>query len=291
MSSVLRHPLNRGGKLQALRDYVFWNAARFTLDAEFVLHMPEGIDLLLGREQNYATSIYVHSLPDFAEMLFLSHLLREAELFADVGANVGMYSTWAAGSAGANVVAIEPVPLTFAGLTKNIRLNGLESLIDPLQVAVGESPGHANMSSSEGGLNHVLEHAVRPDSILASVMRLDDIFADKCPFAMKLDVEGFELRALSGARTILADVNLRAIIIELKNLHLNCYGTNVREVRQLLMANGFFPHRYDPFTRRVEPLTEHQETNEIFIRRNDAEVADRLSSARRIVLPGFSSGV
>jgi len=62
--------------------------------------MPSGLQIILGKKENYGSSAYTHFLSDYAELLFLTHCLRSEDLFVDIGANVGMYSIWAAGSTG-----------------------------------------------------------------------------------------------------------------------------------------------------------------------------------------------
>ncbi len=208
LADVWNHPLNRGSKWHAIRDYVLWNAVRFTMDARHVVRLPEGVDIIVGPKDKSGTSVYVHSLPDFAEMLFLAHLLQPGDLFADVGANVGMYSTWVSRVTGAKVIAMEPVPSTYETLRQNIRLNDLEALIEPIRTAAGDTSGEVLMSSELAGSNHILPENVE-GAIQTPIARLDDILAGRCPSAIKIDVEGFELQALRGAVSILGDTGLR----------------------------------------------------------------------------------
>jgi FkbM family methyltransferase len=253
LADVWNHPLNRGSKWHALRDYVLWNAVRFTMDARHVVRLPEGVDLIVGQKDKLGTSVYVNSLPDFAEMLFLAHLLQPGDLFADVGANVGMYSVWVSRVTGANVIAMEPVPSTYETLHQNIRLNNLEALIEPMRTAAGDTSGEALMSSEMAGSNHILAENVE-GAIQTPIARVDDILVGRCPSAMKIDVEGFELQALRGAVSILGDTRLKAIVIELQDATLTHYGTCEQEVRQLLEDHGFRSHSYDPFSRTLSPL-------------------------------------
>jgi FkbM family methyltransferase len=290
ISSVLSHPLNRGSKGRALWDYFVWNVARFSMDSRQVVRMPEGIDLIVGRRENYATGVYVHSLPDFWEMLFFAHLLRSNDLFADVGANVGMYSLWVARTTGARVIAVEPVAETYGNLRKNIRLNELDALIEPMNTGVGDLPGEFYMSESKGGMNHVLQE---PDehSVAIPVRRLDDIFSGSVPVAMKMDVEGFEMRALKGATRLLQNTAFKALLIELQDRTLKRYGTSAQEVRSFLEAQGFVACIYKPIQRKLVPITAEHELNVIFVKRNDAEVATRIAEGRKIRLSNFPQGV
>ena len=56
-------------------------------------------------------------------MIAWRRVLRPGDLFLDVGANVGSYTIWA-GELGADVIALEPAPDTYALLLENIDLNG-----------------------------------------------------------------------------------------------------------------------------------------------------------------------
>ena len=141
LKEVWSHPINRGSRLLALRDYALWNAVRFSMDARHVVRLPEGLEIILGKKENYGSVVYTHFLSDYAELLFLAHCLRSGDLFADVGANVGLYSVWVGGSTGARVVAFEPNPTTFLALNQNIRLNDLGALIEAHQFAIGDVSG------------------------------------------------------------------------------------------------------------------------------------------------------
>src|SRR5215469_18776784 len=47
LSAIWNHPLNRGSKLRALRDYVLWNALRFSIDAAHIVPLPEGAEIIV----------------------------------------------------------------------------------------------------------------------------------------------------------------------------------------------------------------------------------------------------
>jgi FkbM family methyltransferase len=262
---------------------------RFSIDAGHIVSLPEGAEIIT-RKENYSTGIYVHSVPDFAEMFFLAHLLRPGDLFVDVGANIGMYSIWVSHATGASTLALDPVPGTFETLRKNIRLNDLEALIESLRTAVGDVAGDVLMTSNKGGLDHIVQKQVE-GAIQVPVARIDDLLIGRCPFAMKIDVEGFELQALRGAAATLRDRRLKAIIIELADWILTRYGTSAQEVRSLLESRGFHLYNYDPFNRTLAPIIAHRGLNAIFIRENDDEISRRLSSGRKIPVSGYPSGI
>lgn len=60
-------------------------------------------------------------------MLLLSELLRDKDVFFDIGANIGYYSICAASERGnLRVIAFEPHPKLFPILQDNARVNGYD---------------------------------------------------------------------------------------------------------------------------------------------------------------------
>jgi FkbM family methyltransferase len=293
LERTYRHPLNRGSKARALRDYFVWNAARFSLDAQFVLNLPENLKIIVGREENYGTSVYVHSLHDFDEMLFLAHVLRTEDTFADIGANVGLYSVWVSGATGATSVAVEPVPKTYELLRQNVRLNDLCQKIETWPVAVAEEPGEVAMDVGSSGTNHVV-FAPRHDTVSILSDTLERILGGTVPYAMKIDVEGFELRVLRGAVKTMKECGLHVIVIELQDVTLLKYGANMREVRTFIEEFGFRAYAYDPRKRMLSEMPaghkSSYDSNVIFARDLD-DIRGRLASGRKIISPLFPDGI
>ena len=289
LSAVWNHPLNRGSRTKAIRDYLVWNAARFWMDAKHLVTLTDSIGIILGKKENYGSAVYAHSVSDFSEMLFLAHLLRTDDLFLDVGANAGLYSVWVSGVTGARVIAFEPVPATFDLLTKNIRLNDLTDLVTAHQTAVGSESGHATMTASEGGLDHIVTNG-SCGTVSVEVKRLDDVTAGLHPKAIKIDVEGFELAVLTGAKKLLEDQSLSAIVIELQDWTLHKFSTSEREIRDLISSYGFMSYTYDPKTRELSRAPGTQSLNEIFVRLSE-DVTSRLKSAKRVCTPLLPEGL
>lgn len=124
----------------------------------------------------------------------------------DVGANVGAYSMllgqWV-GPAG-RVYAFEPAPHTFSGLVRHIHLNDLEDVVRPLAEAVGDRETRAEFLLMEtAGESRLAAPDDRPGGRLTvPVVTIDGFCAREGidPDFIKIDVEGWELAALRGAR-------------------------------------------------------------------------------------------
>ena len=123
----------------------------------------------------------------------------------DVGANIGCTSLLFS-DLGQQVVAFEPLSRTFELLQKNISL-AKKNNIQTLQLALGDENKEAEIyfSDTNRSTAFVLDKTQRDDSktTVIKIKRLDDLFPeigiDRLDF-MKIDVEGYELRVLKGAK-------------------------------------------------------------------------------------------
>ena len=107
-------------------------------------------------------------------MAFTVHLLRDSDLFVDVGANVGTYSVLASGVSGAKTIALEPVPSTFDKLVDHINLNRINGLVDARQIGVSSSPGRLSFTADKGATNTVVADYSYRNAIDAKVDTLVD---------------------------------------------------------------------------------------------------------------------
>ena len=202
------------------------------------------------------TSNLYFGLKDFDEMMFLLHFLREGDLFMDVGANHGVYSLLASGLAGAECIALEPVPETYARLKKHVEINSMEEKIHCINKGVGEEEGSLNFSNvGKDGLNHVvtMDSPDYSSSIEVPVTTLDRLPEHTAATMMKLDIEGYEWHALKGASSMLESDTLKAIILEF-NVHAERYGILPEQVEMLLREAGYETCDYDPVSRKLKPV-------------------------------------
>lgn len=238
-------------------------------------------------EAGIVGNIYT-GLDDFEEMAFLLHFLKSEDLFIDVGANVGVYSLIASGICRSKSIAIEPIPLTFDKLKANIKLNGLEKLVECQNVGLGPEEAVLNFTILPNSVwNHVAENTGSPGTsqIPVTTLPLDLLLTNgKRPTMIKIDVEGYEMAILKGAKKSLEDEKCKAIIVELNGSG-EKYGYKDEQVYLHLISNAFFPFAYEPFTRALKPLNQSAlKRNTIFIR--DVEsVLSRINDApkRRVL--------
>ncbi|MCL6697304.1 FkbM family methyltransferase [Sphingomonas sp. NSE70-1] len=160
----------------------------------------------------------------------------EGETLFDIGANVGMYTIYAAIMRKAGVYAFEPEALNFAELNKNIFLNGLHHQVLAYGLALSDVDKTDRLLLSDFGLgisHHDFEENSwtedkqfapdwkvskddrRPQGCIGR--KLDTLIADGLPFPdhIKIDVDGLEHRVVAGMLETLADPRLQTVLIEI----------------------------------------------------------------------------
>jgi FkbM family methyltransferase len=149
------------------------------------------------------------------ELVILSSSLRDGAVVFDVGANIGNHAIyWATQTNTRRVYAFEPMPATFALLSRNVELNGLQGTVVPINAAVGdlhEKVAVESYSVDNIGGARVKKHA----NGTIPAIRLDDFeFPEQQVDLLKIDVEGFECRVVTGARSFLEKFHPARIFIE-----------------------------------------------------------------------------
>ncbi len=150
------------------------------------------------------------------------------ETLVDVGANVGLYTLYAA-LRGARVFAFEPESQNYALLNRNVFLNGLGDRVTALNVALsdGDTLGALNLPRFLTGsaLNNFgdnldwkrekYEPAFRQGVLGFSLDSFVARYPEAFPAHLKIDVDGGEIKVVEGAAKTLRDPRLKSLLIEL----------------------------------------------------------------------------
>jgi len=244
-----------------------------------------GTYLLTTRGMNASTGNWYCGLQEYEGMSFVLHSLRPGDLFVDVGANIGSYSILAGACEGVKVIAFEPVPRTFSWLQKNIKINALENRIEAMNIGLAEQKGSINFSSNLDALNHVVLQEKHNTSVVkVDVNKLDDILDHKYPTVIKIDVEGYELQVLNGAKKILDNPSLIAVIVELNGAGKR-YGVDDEEIHKLLLSKKFETFKYNPLKQQLISLNGKFSSvdNTLYLRKLN-EVKQRISKKSTCIL-------
>jgi FkbM family methyltransferase len=168
-------------------------------------------------------------------------------VFWDIGANVGLYSIYAAKVKNTKTFSFEPSVFNLEFLAKNIFINKLENNINIIPIALSDSNGINTFNMSNilwGGALSTFSKSYDQNGgyldIKFSYKTLgitpDDaakIFNLPFPKYIKIDVDGIEHLILSGMSSILE--NADEILIELSNVFLD----QIKISNEILVANHF----------------------------------------------------
>jgi FkbM family methyltransferase len=272
---LFKHPVTRDNRVAAVMRFLQWQFATWITRFAMVVPFVDDTVLVIRKSMTGATGVIYVGLPEPEDMSFALHLLRENDLFGDIGANVGVYSVLASGVRKAHSVTVEPVQQTVQHLRQNLAINSLETLVKLRQMGVGSVAGELRFTTNEGAENHV---AIDDGPVVnVPVIPLDDLFEKRKPILLKIDVEGFETQVLLGGKQTLSDPELKAIIIELNGSGAR-YGYDDMSVDAQLRTHGFEHVSYDFRTRELRSTPFEFGGNSIYVR-DRGFVEERLRTA------------
>ena len=231
---------------------IVWNLAQSVANLLSVIFTSGRFGLILGEKisksmkkkirvivhQNIELKLFVpDELNDWRAITFASKepetlawidTFENSSVFWDVGANIGLYSIYAAEKKSCKVVAIEPSIFNLEILAKNIALNKAERLVTifPIALTNQNSQGLFSMSSDEvGGALSTFGKEYGYDGKKLDFkfqfqgigMRMDnavDLWGLDQPDYVKVDVDGIEHLVLEGfgeklkkVKSLLIEVN------------------------------------------------------------------------------------
>jgi len=274
---IWKHPMNQNNKIGAVNRFIKWQLYNLLLHYPIVYPFTERAKLLIQKGMTGATLNLYCGLDEYEDMGFLLHFLRDTDIFADVGANVGSYTMLASAHVRARSICIEPVPYTYNILKQNIALNHLEDRTVALNIGIGSASGKIKFTKSLGPMNHVAV-ATDMDTIDVPIDSLDNVLLNRTPCLIKIDVEGYEKEVINGAPKLLSNPVLKAIIIECG--HGDRYGFDDDLVLKKIEEYGFVRYRYDPKKRRLFE-GERGESNLLYFRDIDF-VKERILTADKV---------
>jgi len=167
-------------------------------------------------------------------------------IFFDIGANIGIYSLFAA-SLEHKTVSFEPESHNFASLNININDNNFVNKIKAYPISLDEKIAISELNINKfrfGGSGHSFDRPInslgksfQPSHIQGSISITLDKFIEETkiyPNYIKIDVDGNELRVMNGMKKLLVSKKTKSILIEL-----NRSFDEHNEVVDLFKANGY----------------------------------------------------
>ncbi|HEY4127212.1 MAG TPA: FkbM family methyltransferase [Gammaproteobacteria bacterium] len=240
------------GRFHALRKFDAFLVSRLS-QRQITIH---GHRMILDKTDSLRLSINHEFEP--CETKLLDEQLQEGDVVLDIGANIGYYTLLAARKVGAKgrVYAFEPDPMNFSLLKQNIELNGYTN-VELVNKAVGETSADLKLYLSDvnTGDHRTYESEGSRRAITIPCTSIDDYFRGSvCKITfIKMDIQGFECRAMRGMRETLGNCTAVKLTTEFWPYGLVRAGDSPEELIGLLEQNGFKLYDIDEATRSVGP--------------------------------------
>jgi FkbM family methyltransferase len=192
-----------------------------------VLVRRQGLRLELDLRDNLQAVLYYAGRYEPAVRRFLLSELRQGDVVLDVGANIGLHALTAAKRlrelGGGRVIAFEPATDCLAKLQAAAERNNLH--VEVVPTALGERRYDAALRAdsrydeADAGVRSLYGDGAVVQKV--PVIRLDDWVREHALSRLdvvKIDIEGAEVSALSGAARTLKRLRPRALLVEDKRI-------------------------------------------------------------------------
>jgi|APSaa5957512622_1039677.scaffolds.fasta_scaffold65391_1 FkbM family methyltransferase len=180
---------------------------------------------------------------------WIDHYINNDEVLYDIGANIGVFSLYAAHNINnIKVYSFEPESSNYYYLNKNIYRNKFDNTILALNIALNDTSiiSTLNLSSfiAGGSMHNFHDELDQNHEKLKPVFKqgavgisLDELvlnFGLPVPNHIKIDVDGNEYKVINGMTKILRNKKLKSIAIELNdNLEID------DNIVQIIIESGF----------------------------------------------------
>lgn len=193
------------------------------------------------------------------ERRLLESLIVSGTTVIDVGANIGLYTLLFARAVGdrGRVYAFEPEPENLRLLAHNLRTNGCGNVtIVPRAVASSTGTATLFLSTDNRGDHRLFDPGDGRRSMLVPTVALDEWFAGHAGAIalVKMDVQGAEMHALAGMRTLLERHTETWLALEYWPAGLRRAGASGEALLDALEALDRLVFRIDEEQQAVVPL-------------------------------------
>lgn len=205
-----------------------------------------GCRVVLRMRDNFERRLFYFGTQERKSEDLWTRMVKGSSAVLDVGANIGIFTLLAAKGAGpsARILAFEPVPSTFAQLKKNVELNHSAN-VECLPAAAWDSVTRLRMACDDP-LGHCGIYGVDVRGREGSEVEVDALTLDGVAEAhqlskvdaIKLDIEGAELRALRGATGLLRRDKPK-LLLEVDSGMMARFGYSPPDLGEYLCSMGY----------------------------------------------------
>jgi len=191
----------------------------------------------------------------------LKKAVKPDAVVLEVGAHVGIFTIlmarWA--GPGGRIHAFEPTPKTRAALEEHLRLNELSERVTIIPSAVSDACGSMDFyvvsNSPENTLSPSHTRLKNAAAIRINVTTIDNYCEENSiiPSVIKIDIEGYELHALRGAKHILQKYS-PVIVVEMHPMNWPEIGVERAQAEKILSEISY---EIIPLDSQIDSLSEY----------------------------------
>ena len=182
---------------------------------------------------------------------YVASILKEGDIFIDIGSNIGLFSLIASRIVGDNglVISFEPSPKTFMRFIENMKLNNLKN-IDARNIGLSDKSDELTFYMSENGYDAWNSFAPSKDNKLEKEIKVQvsslDLELKKINKLLiklvKMDVEGWEKFVLYGGKDFFINYN-PIVMVEFTEENTFNAGYPVHEIFDIMQDFGYVWYR------------------------------------------------
>jgi len=200
-----------------------------------------------------------------SEQAFLWLYLQPGDTFFDCGAHIGVFSCIAAKKLenSGRIIGFEPIESNINLYRKNLGNLGCQCF-SAIQVGLSNQVGSAKLFLGKSGLSAYstfaagaqLHEQISENSVLVDQVTLDQIVEEYSITEValaKLDVEGWEIPVLQGARQSIEKGIFPLWMIEFTEENAIAAGTSTQELVEVIENLGYTLCRFDPIELKLVP--------------------------------------
>ncbi len=233
----------RAGFKRFFREYLLLKFLSIISSDGKIIKNIQGSKMYLDlKDYGIARELAVYGVHEKNSTEELKKILKPGMKVLEIGANIGYYALLEAKIVGEKgwVYAFEPSPYNFNLLKENIKLNGYKN-IEIYQKAVGGKGGKMKFFLSPySNLSGFIKRNGKEKAIEVEVIKLDEFLKEKKIDFLRMDIEGYEIEVLKGAKKTLSSVNKpKYIFIEIHSELLHKKNSSGEEIVRYLEKLGY----------------------------------------------------
>lgn len=234
--------INKRKFVSSIRDLSFFGSAKIArFLSKILISSPKGITTIETiynfkmkidpiEDNGIERAIYYFGTYEKGTLDVIGKMLTLGDTFVDIGANIGLmslYASYAVGDSG-KVISFEPNPKTHEMLKDNINLNNRQN-IKPESFAISsetkDSKIYDRWDVNRGGAS-LIKHSESDQSYDIKEIVFSDYFSQTDEIKLiKIDVEGYELEVLKGAKKFITESqNPPMMVVEFSSKRNNTFG-------------------------------------------------------------------